>query len=160
MKREDREDHMDLIKQQNRELYHYGVKGMKWGVRKSEYKSMSRDQKKKTREEYKQDKKWKKSTFNRKNYYESWSKSVDKFNSELPELNKKLKGKSVEQMNSIYTKRMKELMESSISEVAKSTKSPTGRYAVEMFLQDLGSAPYMMLTDSMSDNVTIMREGS
>ena len=28
------------------ELYHYGVKGMKWGVKKSEYDSMSKDQKK------------------------------------------------------------------------------------------------------------------
>lgn len=27
------------------DIYHYGVKGMKWGVRKSEYRSMSRDQK-------------------------------------------------------------------------------------------------------------------
>lgn len=34
------------------ELYHYGVKGMKWGVRKEEYKSMNRQQRKKTREEY------------------------------------------------------------------------------------------------------------
>ena len=25
------------------DISHYGVKGMKWGVRKSEYKSMSRD---------------------------------------------------------------------------------------------------------------------
>lgn len=34
------------------ELLHYGVKGMKWGVRKEEYKAMDRQQKKKTREEY------------------------------------------------------------------------------------------------------------
>ena len=27
------------------DIYHYGVKGMKWGVRKSEHRSMSRDQK-------------------------------------------------------------------------------------------------------------------
>ena len=30
------------------ELYHYGVKGMKWGVKKSEYDSMSKDQKKRS----------------------------------------------------------------------------------------------------------------
>lgn len=34
------------------ELYHYGVKGMKWGVRKSVYKSMSRSQKKEQRKKY------------------------------------------------------------------------------------------------------------
>ena len=35
------------------DISHYGVKGMKWGVRKSEYRSMSRDQKKLTKAEYK-----------------------------------------------------------------------------------------------------------
>ena len=35
------------------DIYHYGVKGMKWGVRKSEYKSMSRDKKKSVKAEYK-----------------------------------------------------------------------------------------------------------
>lgn len=36
----------------NNELYHYGVKGMKWGVRKSEYRAMNRAQRKKQRQEY------------------------------------------------------------------------------------------------------------
>lgn len=35
------------------DIEHYGVKGMKWGVRKSEYRSMSRDQKKLAKVEYK-----------------------------------------------------------------------------------------------------------
>lgn len=34
------------------ELYHYGVKGMKWGVRKERYKAMNRQQRKTTREKY------------------------------------------------------------------------------------------------------------
>ena len=34
------------------ELYHHGVKGMKWGVRKSEYKSMTRQQRKEQRKKY------------------------------------------------------------------------------------------------------------
>lgn len=34
------------------ELYHYGVKGMKWGVRKSDLKTMSRQQRKETRKAY------------------------------------------------------------------------------------------------------------
>ena len=33
-------------------LYHYGVKGMKWGVRKSDYKAMNRQQRKETRKAY------------------------------------------------------------------------------------------------------------
>lgn len=35
------------------ELYHYGVKGMKWGVRKSDYKAMSRVDRKITRQLHK-----------------------------------------------------------------------------------------------------------
>lgn len=34
------------------ELYHYGVKGMKWGVRKDEYKAMTRKQRKKLQDDY------------------------------------------------------------------------------------------------------------
>ena len=34
------------------ELYHYGVKGMKWGVRKEVYDSSSRSRKKEIRKEY------------------------------------------------------------------------------------------------------------
>lgn len=34
------------------ELYHYGVKGMKWGVRKEQYKAMNRQQRKATRQKY------------------------------------------------------------------------------------------------------------
>lgn len=36
----------------NEELRHYGVKGMKWGVRKSDYKSMNRQQRKDVRKKY------------------------------------------------------------------------------------------------------------
>ena len=46
----------DYILTSNGELYHHGVKGMKWGVRKSDYGSMSRSAKRQTRRTYKQDK--------------------------------------------------------------------------------------------------------
>lgn len=37
------------------DIYHYGVKGMKWGVRKSEYKSISRKDRKKLRKRKNED---------------------------------------------------------------------------------------------------------
>lgn len=40
------------MSEMNNELYHYGVKGMKWGVRKSVYKSMNRQQRRETRKKY------------------------------------------------------------------------------------------------------------
>ena len=42
-----------VVPDDSSDICHYGVKGMKWGVRKSEYKSMSRDQKKLAKVEYK-----------------------------------------------------------------------------------------------------------
>ena len=75
------------------ELYHYGVKGMKWGVKKSEYDSMSKDQKKKLRKEYKQDEKWKKKTTSIRNYNKTWLDSYNKFNSQLSDINKTIKNK-------------------------------------------------------------------
>lgn len=47
---------MTSMEQYNTELYHYGVKGMKWGVRKAEYKAMSGSQKRQVRKQYRQDK--------------------------------------------------------------------------------------------------------
>lgn len=38
------------------ELQHYGVKGMKWGVRKADYKAMTRGQRKTTKKTYKREK--------------------------------------------------------------------------------------------------------
>lgn len=52
-----------LIDDYSKELYHYGVKGMKWGVRKEEYKSMTKDQQRRVRKEYKQDEKMEKESY-------------------------------------------------------------------------------------------------
>ena len=42
-----------VVPDDSSDISHYGVKGMKWGVRKSEYRSMSRGQKKLAKAEYK-----------------------------------------------------------------------------------------------------------
>lgn len=45
------------------DIAHYGVKGMKWGVRKSEYRTMSRAQRKQVRKDYKTAKKYRKRVY-------------------------------------------------------------------------------------------------
>ncbi len=42
-----------VVPEDSSDISHYGVKGMKWGVRKSEYRSTSRGQKKLAKAEYK-----------------------------------------------------------------------------------------------------------
>lgn len=140
------------------ELYHYGVKGMKWGVKKSEYDSMSKDQKKKLRKEYKQDEKWKKKTTSIRNYNKTWLDSYNKFNSQLSDINKTIKKGSIEQMDSQYVKRFNKIMKKSLNDFSKSLSSPSGRYAVDMFVNSLSDRPIMSLTDNRNpDEVTVYR---
>ena len=140
------------------ELYHYGVKGMKWGVKKSEYDSMSKDQKKKLRKEYKQDEKWKKKTTSIRNYNKTRLDSYNKFNSQLSDINKTIKKGSIEQMDSQYVKRFNQIMKKSLNDFSKSLSSPSGRYAVDMFVNSLSDRPIMSLTDNRNpDEVTVYR---
>jgi hypothetical protein len=65
---------------QQNELQHYGVPGMKWGVRKSVYKSMNSQQRKRTRQNY-QTEEWKKkqiSKVDKKYAVDTWKKRSDK----------------------------------------------------------------------------------
>ena len=76
----------------NDELIHYGIKGMRWGVRKSRVsstgtKSNTRD-KKEIKAIKKEQKKWDKNV--RKNGYKAYNKTIQEVNDTLiPKLNKK-----------------------------------------------------------------------
>ncbi len=131
------------------ELRHYGVKGMKWGVRKSEYKAMSRQERKKTKDEYKADKKWMKKSVSGNVYRKAWSKEVDDFNANLPSMNKKLgPNKTREQYDQAYRKEMNRLLNKSMKELIESDVSPSKRYKVEMLMDETLSMPYMARIDN------------
>lgn len=70
-------------------LYHHGVKGMKWGVRKDKYKAMSRAEKKKTKKTYKDQKKFEKNVS--KNWTTSYNKAANIMNEKIEGINKKYK---------------------------------------------------------------------
>ena len=76
-------------------LAHYGVKGMKWGVRKDEYSSMTRSQKKQTKSDYKKDVKWEKTFFSSKLRLTMYNEIADQLNANIGRINVKYEGKDI-----------------------------------------------------------------
>ena len=54
-----------VIPDDSSDISPYGVKGMKWGVRKAEYKSMSRKDRKQARKDYREAKRYRRQVFDR-----------------------------------------------------------------------------------------------
>lgn len=75
----------------NDDISHYGVKGMKWGVRKDRYKSMSRSERKTQRQKYRSSKPTYSNVRNayRKAYDSSFKKRMRGINDEMDTFNKK-----------------------------------------------------------------------
>lgn len=69
------------------DIEHYGVKGMKWGVRKSEYRSMPREQRKQVRKDYRIAKKYRKRVY--KNAASIHNAAADRHDPEVDKLNKR-----------------------------------------------------------------------
>ena len=147
---------MSITERYNNEIYHYGVKGMKWGVRKSEYKSMSKRQKKQVRDEYRADKKWLKNIVNQKTYYTAWRNEVNALNTNGSALNKKL-GTYADrkQREEAYRSEINNLLQKTMTELVGSVTSPSKRYSIDMFIDETMSMPYMALLDKTKNTVEL-----
>lgn len=75
-------------------IYHHGVKGMKWGVRKDKYKSMSRAERKKTKKTYKAQKKFEANVAY--NWHKAYNEAANIMNEKIPQINEKYKGASAD----------------------------------------------------------------
>lgn len=141
------------------ELLHYGVKGMKWGVRRYQNPDGSLTAAGKRRQE-KQDRKWHKKVLSSKvqnkiagEATRKYLDSFDKFASEVA----KRKFSEREYLN-FMRKNMNDIWEKSVKEVlGDEVRSPSKRYSIDMFVQQYGETPYIGITDDVEDMVSIYR---
>lgn len=139
------------------ELLHYGVKGMKWGVRRYQNPDGSLTAAGKRRQE-KQDSKWRKKVLSSKvqnkisttalnKYLESFDQS--RMASNFEHFSEKFYRDFMrDTMNDIWEKSVKEVLGDEVS-------SPSNRYKIEMFVQEYGDKPYVGIIDDVEDRVAI-----
>lgn len=100
------------------ELLHYGVKGMKWGVRKDASRA---------------DKKWGRKAFSQDMHYRVQGRAADKINKALPGLNARHKQDgTTKKYRSDIEKLIKDSHQSAFREIMGSDSSPSGKYSAEV----------------------------
>lgn len=118
-------------------LEHFGVKGMKWGVRKAEGSS-SRSTARAAKKAEKVDKKWNKQHSSTKFRVEMYNDIADQMNAKLGSLNSKYEGKDVTDWSKgDGAKYIKEYQSLALSAAENSRKkllpdSPSGRYTTRV----------------------------
>ena len=159
------------------ELYHHGIKGQKWGVRryqnadgtltsegKSRYNTDSRFKRKIDRK----DNSWIKKTRANSNYIDLYNKQAREFNKKIKEINSKYDGKNLlktpennnyfdsNNLTATGKKYMKEILDMQNTAYKSISKeygsSPSGRYELELFVKEVGAFPAMKFVDKWKED--------
>ena len=124
-------------------MAHYGVKGMKWGVRKDDYSKMTRGEKRQTKQDFKADAKWDKKYGSTKFKVEMYNDIAAQINARIGAINDKYKDKDIRDWSSgdglEYVNEYKALAQRSAENSLKRMvpDSPSGKYTTRVELDPL-----------------------
>ena len=116
------------------DIEHYGVKGMKWGVRKSEYKSMSRKDRKQARKDYREARRYRRNIYN--HVPSIHNSAADRFDPELDKMNKRY-GEHLTDTRETYNKYLNEY------------KDTWNKMLVSEAIAQVGSMPKRVTSDDI-----------
>ena len=119
-------------------LAHYGVLGMKWGVRKDDYSNMTRSQKKQTKSDFKKDVKWEKNYSSSKFRVAMYNDIADQLNANIDRINAKYENKDISDWSKgDGLKYVNEYRDAAVKAAEASRKrlipdSPSGKYTTRV----------------------------
>lgn len=116
------------------DISHHGVKGMKWGVRKAEYKSMSRKDRKQARKDYREARRYRRHVFDRT--VSIHNSAADRFDPELEKMNKRY-GEHLTDTRETYNKYLNEY------------KDTWNKMLVSEAIAQVGSMPKRVTSDDI-----------
>lgn len=123
-----------MVPEEDSDIVHYGVKGMKWGVRKSEYKSMSRKDRKQARKDYREARRYRRNIYN--HVPSIHNSAADRFDPELDKMNKRY-GEHLTDTRETYNKYLNEY------------KDTWNKMLVSEAIAQVGSMPKRVTSDDI-----------